>query len=260
MPPRPGVPPAADLSFGGNTVYDAMSASDSASVSDANETMCDIKFCSYKDPTDVSPDTSITATSKQHIAATLQRLDAVITSMSAQVDGFLVHMQASGSKDIEERYEFGSTEKRLVGSFVEHPVAPQRPHLRPTPGQPFPTPPPLPPPRSNTPPPPPQREASRCEMEDGMFSGAMTVTDVDAGQGAPRFRIPLLPRIKLPGWLNRVEDKFVLDETGTSRRASDGACDVDQYPRMSFGQSRVYCYGQDRLLCQAIVAQLLQSH
>jgi len=97
-------------------------------------------------------------------------------------------------------------------------------------------------------------------MEDGMFSDTMTVTDIDADQGAPWFRISLLPRIKLSGWLNRVEDKIVLDETGTSRTASDGARDLDQYPRMSFGQSRVYCYGQDRLLCQAIVAQLLQSH
>lgn len=251
--PRPGVPPAADLSFGGDTVYDGMSDSDS----DADETMNDIEFCSHRNPMGMSPDTSITATSWERITTTLQNLDAVITSMLVQVNDLLVQMQASGSKDIKERSEFGSPEKRLAGSIVEHQGAPQKPPLRLTPGRPFPTPPPLPSPCDNTPPPPSQREAGHRTIDDDMFRDTMTAMNVDAGQDAPWFRIPL-PRSKLPGQLT-VEDRHVLDETRTSRSASYGVRDANQYSRVSFGQGRVYCHGQDRLLCQAIVARLLQS-
>ncbi|KFH62935.1 hypothetical protein MVEG_11459 [Podila verticillata NRRL 6337] len=257
-PPRPrsGVPPAADLSFRGDAVYDGMSGS--ASASEADETMNDIEFCIHNNPTDVSPDTSVAAKSRERITATLLNLDAVITSMLTQVNDLLAQMQASGSKDNEERPEFGFTEKRLAGSFVEHRGAPRKPPLCPTPGQPFPTPPPLPLPRGNTTPPPPRREASHRTMDDDMFPDTMTATDVDAGQDAPWFRIPLLGS-KLPGWLT-VEGKCALNKTRTSRSASDGVRDANQYSQVSFGQSRVHCHGQGRLLCQAIVAQLLQSH
>ncbi|KAF9378873.1 hypothetical protein CPC16_011077 [Podila verticillata] len=253
-PPTDAVPTAS--ASRGDAVYDGMSGS--ASASEADETMNDIEFCIHNNPTDVSPDTSVAAKSRERITATLLNLDAVITSMLTQVNDLLAQMQASGSKDNEERPEFGSTEKRLAGSFVEHRGAPRKPPLCPTPGQPFPTPPPLPLPRGNTTPSPPRREASHRTMDDDMFPDTMAATDVDAGQDAPWFRIPL-PGSKLPGRLT-VEGKCVLNKTRTSRSASDGVRDANQYSQVSFGQSRAHCHGQGRLLCQAIVAQLLQSH
>ncbi|KAF9332601.1 hypothetical protein BG006_004524, partial [Podila minutissima] len=254
--PAPVAPPKANLSCGGDTVYNSMSDSDSytdAVLSNVSE------FFRHIETVDLSPAPSVLPSmSKEQIlqiTAKAQQLNADIRSLLVQLDDFLVQRQASENCIIES--ESGSLKRLLDGDDVtEHAGTPQNPVLRPTSSGPFLAPPALPPPRANPPSPRPPRRAKMDEsiMERDLFSDTRTVTDVNADQGASLYRMPV-PSTQTQKW-TRAENMSMRSNAS----ANDGFCDsgpgVD-HAWLPIERTPVNCHDQNRVLCQAIVSQML---
>ncbi|KAG0087929.1 hypothetical protein BGZ93_010672 [Podila epicladia] len=296
--PTPGAPPEASVGCGDGTV-NSMSGSDSNSdavLSNVFDFFRHIETVDLSPAPSVPP--FMSTEQIQQITARTQRLDADVKLLLVLLDGILVHEQAIDDFSIES--EFGLPKRLVNDDddIIEHRDTPQKPLLRPSPSGPFPVPPPPPPPRVSPPPPlpprvslppppppcvslpppppprvsppppppprvspPPPRPLQREGKDESimlsdLFSDTRTVPGIKPNQVAPLFRMPVLPTKTHER--TRAENMSVRSKASAKGSFNDRGPGVD--PDCLPLERNPVNSDQNRVLCQAIVSQMLKLH